>query len=77
MRDLLDLTPKQFDALVKFMELVEAHGRAPSLRELGDALDLKYTTIRTRVRYLVEKGYLKDAGVHRGLSVTPKVELLA
>lgn len=76
-RDLLDLTPAQFETLVTFMDFRERHGLSPTYDELAEILGLVRSTCRTRIKYLIAKGYLVSVGAHRGLQVTSKVELLA
>jgi len=70
----LDLTPKQFVTLVLVAEMIETDGgRAPSVDEIASKLGVSVGAAKSRLRYLVARGYLVRAEGHRGLRLTELV----
>lgn len=63
------LTPKQRKVL-EFIEAGLAEGRPPSQVEMADHFGLVQNAIFQLVTYLRKKGYVVDAGGHRGLRLS-------
>lgn len=68
MKKLSRMQQRVYDYLVDF---VTTHGYPPSVREIGDALDLKSpSTVHFHLTHLAELGYIeKDAGKGRAISI--------
>ena len=64
------LTPKQRQVL-EFITARLDEGQPPSQQEMADHFGLAQNAIYQLVSYLRKKGYLMDAGGHRGLRLTP------
>ncbi len=63
------LTPKQRKVL-EFIEARLAEGRPPSQVEMADHFGLVQNAVFQLVTYLRKKGYVVDAGGHRGLRLS-------
>ncbi len=66
------LTRKQRELLVAFLEYQRETGLSPTLRELGERLEVTRVTVHGHVMALVQKGYLenREPGASRGLELT-------
>ena len=64
------LTEKQQQILEFVVERLRAH-HPPSQREIARHFDLAQNAVYQLVSYLRKKGYLIDAGGHRGLRLSP------
>lgn len=64
------LTEKQQQVLAFIVERL-AENEPPSQREIGDHFGLAQNSVYQLVGYLKKKGYLVDAGGHRGLRLSP------
>ena len=67
------LTPKQQQVL-EFVAGRLEQNEPPSQREIADHFGLAQNAAYQLVGYLRKKGYLVDAGGHRGLRLSPKYE---
>lgn len=86
-----DLTSRQREALETFSELARGRGFCPSVREMGDALEISSTNgVSDLLRPLVRKGYLtheplrarsytltRKGQVTLGLGTRSKIQLAA
>lgn len=67
-----DLTPRQWETLRAIRLHLRAHGRPPTLRELGDVLGIGSTNgVSDHLRALERKGYVeRTAMTSRGIALT-------
>lgn len=57
-----DLTERQKQILTSILDYIEAHGFAPSFREIGSRVGLKSTSsVKHQLEILEDKGYLKTS----------------
>lgn len=62
-----------FEALFMLIHLSESMGMTPTLRELGESLNISRAAVHYRMKDLVRTGYInKTEGIHRRYTPTRK-----
>jgi DNA-binding MarR family transcriptional regulator len=65
-RKYLDLTEKQYETLVVLARMLAEGDVVPSVAELARELGRSESAVKSRLRYLVQAGYVEKVGGHRG-----------
>lgn len=70
----MELTEKQKDTLIFIQQYKKENDYSPSVREIGDSLEISVKAVVDRLNALEHKGYIKhDYGVARSIRILKDV----